>query len=478
MTSDKKEIGIMKKKEMKKWLLSIALVVLASLYPVIFIYAQNVSEVDFVEILSLALLYPVVGVVLWAVFCLITKSPMRSALSATLLVFFLSNYMLIQNVVQKVFVNLKYWHILPLGLFILGHIVYLIYRFEEKTFEDIVPVGALVMAVLLLINLVPAVPTIVQKIASNSNESPLSSDVEESNQPNIYWFVFDECASFPVIEKHYGYTDTTVQDYLIEKGFFISHSSRNESGNTNAVLTNCLNLDYVVNSGMPLSEIETYTANPAMYQLLNEKKYQIRGVGNTMWLGGVESVTEEGGASGGQTVEGTSVSELILQNTVIAPFMVFDGTAETKLILDSYAYLQNPENIEPNTATFTLCYLCTPHQPFLFDENGNSVAAANYNNWDDPKYYLGQYIFTMNNLCEMVDCILEKDSDSIIVVQSDHGPRFKAGMTFEEQTNVLNAVYYRGEDISQIDGKSSVNTFRLIFSKLFDMEMMEVPVHD
>ena len=468
----------MKKIEMKTWLLSIAMVVLASVYPVIFTYAQNVSEVDFVEVLSLAVLYPVVGIVLWAVFCLITKSPMRSAFSVFILVFFLSNYMLIQNVIQGVFVDLKYWHILPLCLLVLGHVVYLIFRFEEKNFADIVVVGTLVMAVLLLINVVPAVPTIVQKIASNSKDSTISSDVEESNQPNIYWFVFDECASFPVMEKHYGYTDTTVQDYLTEMGFFISHSSRNESGNTNAVLTNCLNLDYVVNSDMPLSEIETYTSNPAMYQLLSENQYQIRGVGNTMWLGGVESVTEDGGASGGQTVEGISVSEMILQNSVIAPFMVFDGTAETKLILDSYAYLQDSENIEPNTATFTLCYLCTPHQPFLFDENGDNVSVANYNNWDDPQYYLGQYIFTMKNMCEMVDCILENDSDSIIVIQSDHGPRFKAGMTFEEQTNVLNAVYYRGEDMSQIDGKSSVNTFRLIFSKLFDVDLKEVPVHD
>mgnify|MGYP003301611647 CR=1 FL=1 len=467
----------MKKIEAKPWLFSIALVVLASLFPVIFTYAQNVSEVDFIEVLSLALLYPAVGFFMWGGFSLITKSPMRSALSTVLLVFFLSNYMMVQNVVQMVFADLKYWHILPLALFIIGHIVYLIFRFEEKSFKDIMFVGVLVMSVLMLINLVPAVPTIVQKMASNSGESSNSSSAEESEQPNIYWFVFDECASFPVMEKHYGYTDTTFQDYLTEKGFFISHSSRNESGNTNSVLTNCLNLDYVVNSDMPLSEIETYTVDPAMYELLRENNYQIKGVGDTMWLGGIESVTQSGGAGGGQTVEGITVSEMILQNSVIAPFMVQDGTAAAKVILDSYAYLQDSNNIEPNTATFTLCYLCTPHQPFLFDENGDSVSASNYNNWDDPKYYLGQYIFAMKNLTQMVECILEKDSDSIIVVQSDHGPRFKDGMTFEERTNVLNAVYYRNEDMSQIDGKSSVNTFRLIFSKLFDVDLKEVPVH-
>jgi len=331
--------------------------------------------------------------------------------------------------------------------------------------------------VLLLINLVPAAPTILQKLASDNQESSVSGGTEETNQPNIYWLIFDECASFPVMEKHYGYTDTTFQDHLTERGFYISHSSRNESGNTNAVLTNCLNLDYVVNSNMPLSEINTYTFDPPMYRLLSEKQYRILGVGDTLWLGGLESVTGPDAAAGGQTMEGIGVTEMILNNTVIAPFMVFDGTEASRVVLDSFEYLQDPEHITPNSGTFTLSYLCTPHQPFLFDENGNNVAPANYNNWDDPRYYLGQYIFVMKNLCEVVDCILENDKDCIIVVQSDHGPRSKDGMTFEERTNVLNAVYYRNEDMSQIEGLSSVNTFRLIFSKLFDMDMKEVPVY-
>jgi len=467
----------MKKTEMKKGLLAPILVVLAALYPVIFTYAQNVSEVDFVEVRPLALVYPAIGLVLWAVLALATKAPFRSALSAVLLVFFLSNYMLFQKVVQMVFVNLKYWHILPIGLFLLGHIIYLIFRFKEESFKDVTAVGALVMVVLLLINLVPAAPTILQKLASDNQESSVSGGTEETNQPNIYWLIFDECASFPVMEKHYGYTDTTFQDHLTERGFYISHSSRNESGNTNAVLTNCLNLDYVVNSNMPLSEINTYTFDPPMYRLLSEKQYRILGVGDTLWLGGLESVTGPDAAAGGQTMEGIGVTEMILNNTVIAPFMVFDGTEASRVVLDSFEYLQDPEHITPNSGTFTLSYLCTPHQPFLLDENGNNVAPANYNNWDDPRYYLGQYIFVMKNLCEVVDCILENDKDCIIVVQSDHGPRSKDGMTFEERTNVLNAVYYRNEDMSQIEGLSSVNTFRLIFSKLFDMDMKEVPVY-
>lgn len=466
----------MKKNEMKTLLLSAALVVLTALYPVIFTYAQNVSEVDFIEILSLALLYPALGLVLWAVFSLITKSPMRSALSAFLLVIFLSNYMLIQNVVQMVFVDLKYWHILPIGLFVLGHIIYLIFRFKETSFEEIVSVGALVMAVLLLINLIPAAPTIIQKMASNSKESTISSTTGEGDQPNIYWFVFDECASFPVMENFYQYTDKTNYNTLISQGFYVSDTSRNDATDTHVVMTNCINLDYVTNFNMGLAEIETYRVDPLLYKILQENGYELRGIGDTDWLN-IESLTTDMKEQG-ETADGMSVVEMQLQNSVIAPFLSASHSEMETLILDTLGFYQNPDNIEPNRSQFNFMYVCSPHVPFLFDENGESVAAVNYNNWEDSKYYVGQYRFVMDQIVKITETIIENDPNSVIILQSDHGPRHSEGLTIEDKTSVLNCVYYMGEDISQIEGKSSVNTLRLILNRLLGCDLEEVSVDE
>ena len=462
------------KKEIKIWTLSALLVAFAALYPVIFTYAQNVAEVDFVEVLPLVLLYPAVGFAIWIVFSLATKSPLRSALSAVLMVFILSNYMLLQKVVQMVFVNLKYWHILPIVLFIAAHILYLLFRFEEKTFEEIVPVGALVMVVLLLVNLVPAVPTILQKMASDSESTSIATAVEETDQPNIYWFIFDECASFPVIENFYNYTDKDVYDSLISKGFYISNSSRNETTDTHRIMTNCINLDYVVDSSMNMAEIETYRKNPLLYNILHTHNYVMRGIGDTAWLR-IESITTDKQVKG-ETADGTGIVEMQLQNSVIAPFLVSSYTEQAELVLNTLGFFKQADNIDPNSSQFNFTYVSSPHVPFLFDENGKNVSALNYNNWDDPRYYVGQYRFVMNQIIDIVDVIIANDPMSVIILQSDHGPRSSEGLTFEDKTSILNCVYFMGEDISEIEGKSSVNTLRIVLNRLLGCQLEEVPI--
>lgn len=464
----------MSKKEIRKWLYSACLVLLAALYPVIFTYAQNVAEVDFVEVLPLVFWYPAVGLTLWAVLSLTTKSPSRSALSAVLLVFFLSNYMLIQKVVQMVFADLKYWHILPIGLFLLGHVIYLLYRFREEIFGEIVPVGALVMVALLLINLVPAAPTILQKMAADSKDASVSDAVEVADQPNIYWLVFDECASFSVAENFYQYSDKTNYNKLVSQGFYVSDTSRNEATDTHRVMTNCVNLDYVVDPSMDPVEIEMHRDDPLLYQVLRERGYTLRGIGDTQWMY-IDSLTTEI-KDAGETADGVGVVEMQLRNSVIAPFLSDSRRETAKLVLDTLDYYQNPDNITPNRSQFNFLYVCSPHVPFLFDEEGNDVAAANYNNWDDPKFYLGQYRFIMDQIVEITETIIEQDPQSVIIVQSDHGPRHSAGLTFEDKTSVLNCVYYMGEDISQIEGKSAVNTLRIVLNRLLGCDFEEVPV--
>lgn len=461
-------------KKTKNWLVSAVLVVLAALYPVIFTYAQNVAEVNFVEVLPLVLLYPVVGMAIWGVMALITKAPFRSALSAVLLVFFLANYMLFQKVVQMVFPDLKYWHILPIGLFILAHIIYIVFRFKEKTFADIIPVGALVMVVMLLINLIPAVPTIIQKVSTNVPEKEETVLEGESAQPNIYWFVFDECASFPVIENFYNFTDKTNYNSLLANDFYISNTSRNDSTDTHVVMTNNINLDYVVSFLMPLAEIEEYRNDPLLYKTLQEHGYSLRGIGDTDWLR-IKSLTTDKNKAG-ETADGIGVVEMQLQNSVAAPFLSDSRLETAQLVLDTVHYYQDPDNITPNSSQFNFLYACSPHIPFLFDENGNDVAATNYSNWDDPQYYLGQYRFIMDQIVKMVETIVENDPDSVIILQSDHGPRHTEGLTIQDKTSVLNCVYYKGEDISEIEGKSSVNTLRIVLNRLLGCDFEEVPV--
>ena len=122
--------------------------------------------------------------------------------------------------------------------------------------------------------------------------------------------------------------------------------------------------------------------------------------------------------------------------------------------------------------------MCTPHQPFLFDRNGGAVNPANYDNWEDEKYYLDQYIFVMDQMVQTVENIIENDPESIIIVQSDHGPRFNNEMPEEDKIAILNTVYFKGEEIPEIVGKSGVNTLRMVVNRQFGYHLEDLEVKE
>lgn len=459
----------------KQLLMALMLVIGISAYPVLFMYCNNVAEVDFKEVFPLLSLYCAIGIAIFVVCTFFIKELNKSALISFIFILVLCNYMLIQKGILLIFKDLKYWHILPICIVIIAHITFFIKKCNEDTLKDICGIVTIVVMVLLIINLAPAIPKAIEKSKLADKSTEEYNEIID-NQPNIYWMIFDECASFSTIDKYYHYEDKSTYNYLLESGFVISDNSRNECGNTHAVLTNCINLEYVVNSDMDYAQMEQYRENPLLFSLLKQNGYNIRGIGETEWLG-VSSVNYNN-ETGAQTVEGLGPKELILQNSVVAPFVQYNGTKSAKLVLDTLRYLQEEENIEPESSQFNFLYINSPHQPFLFDEDGNAVEAVNYNNWDDDKYYLGQYRFVMKEIEKIVDNILKYDANSIIILQSDHGPRFKEEIPYEDKINVLNAVYYQGKDIKEIVGKSGVNTLRTILNRLFRYELEDLEVKD
>ena len=83
----------------------------------------------------------------------------------------------------------------------------------------------------------------------------------------------------------------------------------------------------------------------------------------------------------------------------------------------------------------------------------------------------------MKKIQEVVTQIIKNDPNSIIIIASDHGPRFNKEVPDEKKKNVLQAVYYKGETVTEWEGLSSVNTLRSILAKQFDidLDLVEVP---
>jgi len=112
---------------------------------------------------------------------------------------------------------------------------------------------------------------------------------------------------------------------------------------------------------------------------------------------------------------------------------------------------------------FIYFHILSPHEPFVFDEDGGPVTYENMHNWVDKKYYIGQLRFISRKIDELADTILQDDPNAVVLIQSDHGARYFPFMSEEEQLACLNVLYLHGKH-EKIEGLSTINTLRRALS--------------
>jgi hypothetical protein len=137
---------------------------------------------------------------------------------------------------------------------------------------------------------------------------------------------------------------------------------------------------------------------------------------------------------------------------------------------------------------FIFAHIFAPHPPFVFGEQGEFVFPEREFSLSDGSQffsvgspeeyregYRNQLLFLNQNIQRIIEKILtSSETPPIIILQGDHGPglmmdHFEVDKTnLWERTGILNAYYFPGKDVSQLNSKiSPVNTFRLLFNLYF-----------
>lgn len=460
-----------KKRKVRSFLVALLTSVLTGWFPIVFLYAQNVAEVRFSDAAGLCGIFASGAILVLCILRLLVKDwEIAAVLTGTALIL-VENYSLFSSVLNLVFSDVRIWHYLIGGAYVVGVLAWFLAAPKRREVcKTICSVILLVFAGLIALNLLTAVPGIVVKL-QQPQKVEIAKNSEGEGKPNFYFFVMDECASFSTIQKEYGYTNTEYYDFLKNHNFMISDNSTNHYPQTAPVMANCMNLDYVANMETSGSEINAFFINPVMVRVFEENGYHVRGVGDTAWLG-VKSITA-GEKTYGTTLGGETFVQLFLNRTCFEPFLNKSLSEKGELVLNAFEAIQSSGTIIPNSGQMNIFYVESPHQPFVFDKNGMENPPTGYNDWDDPQYYLGQYVFIMKQLQKSVRNILENDPDCVLFLSSDHGPRFKPGIEEAEKTRIFHAVYYRGEAMEEVRDFSSVDTLRTICNRLLgtDYEM-------
>jgi len=143
---------------------------------------------------------------------------------------------------------------------------------------------------------------------------------------------------------------------------------------------------------------------------------------------------------------------------------------------------------------FVFVHMLLPHDPYIFDQNGEPVTDEDVAAKSEVDNYIDQLIFTNKRIKLLIDEILSKSaSPPIIIIQSDEGPfvapEFLSSdfMTtgdlsavspdgLKTHMKILNAYYLPGFDQALLyESISPVNSFRIIFNFYFgtDFELLE-----
>lgn len=475
-------------KRLQTGILPVLCVLIISVFPVLFMYFSNADEVAISETYEPMVVFALIGMACYLICLLFSRAATKAAVTASLFMLFFTNYIFIEKGMRLVFPFLRYWHIVPIVFVVWVHLAFCICKFVTTDVgKDITSILCLVFGGLLLFNLVLAVPAIIEK---NQNDKHLAQSVDDgeryfdqtaSDMPNVYLLLFDEYAGFEQLREYYQYENAALRGFLDDNRFTVSLDSHNESVQTATICTNLVNLDYIVSNETSASEKELLRKQGTLFELMRQHGYEVNIVESIDFFGmNVSLGTQTTNAA--VTINGEDLAYLCYQRTAIYPFVQLNTSSALKNLLAVTDYISEPTNI-PQHPTFVLSYVCFPHQPFVVDENGNAIPFAHSFNWKDTRYYLGQLKYATKLMLRMLENIVKEDPDAIILLQSDHGARawsdpdlFMQWFPYEVMATPLNAIYYRGEPLEEIKGTSTLNTLRIVLSRLFDEQYDPIDV--
>ena len=467
----------------------IILCCMAAMLPAALLYFPNMAEIPFPDMLPYFAVMAGLGLLAWAVMYLITRRKGLAALSAALWLLVLLNVGRLTPVLEKPAPLLAGFKVLaPASLILLVAATFGLSRLSEDFLRDAVKVASLALAAFILATAVPAVIQSLQPEEAEEVSAPEAridvTPAEGTDRPDIYWIIADEYAGLDELNKYYHYDNSPFYDSLRELGFTVSDHSYNWAVETFHILYDTLNLRYAsANTGKKLRESLVTDPDLPLWTLMRDLGYEVCEVESTNKFRLVNRLEKKVEYDPPRTSDGNAVANLLMQYSVfrryedeilgvIAPALV--KTSERQSVLNVFEWAENPDHLRADHPTCTVIYVKCPHEPFVFDRDGGKVPRELDGEKHDKSYYLNQLIYVSKRLHSMCSAILEADPDVIVLLQSDHGHRNVYNSTRLDETNVLNAVYFRGLSLEEIIDKNMLNTWLTVLREQFRLDLPPV----
>ena len=482
---------------------------LLALYPMLYLLSVNIDQVD-PAVAFRSLFIPFAGVTaLLLVFALLSKSWRKAALAASLwvvvvylLFFFL--YVPLYHAVEKMViggVNVGRHRVLLGGILLL---LALAAWFILRIRKDVSIPTSIINLVAVVLILLPVFQIVSYQIRSQTLAAPPAlvemdqsalSLPEGKTPPDVYYIILDMYTRQDVLQDFFEYDNTEFLKFLEEKGFEVAACSQSNYTITQYSLSSSLNYEYLQTLGYGVDDPEIVQAidQSRVRRSLEELGYKTvafeSGYSLTELRDADVYLSPFGNLWNGLLYGGVNSFEaMVLQNS--AGKLLYEAkpnlSRKYQTILDT-PYIQYRERIdftlqELETVAripgpkFVFAHILAPHDPFVFDRDGNFIyreTPFTLNN--DKEYtaetyvagYRDELMYLNTRVENVVAAILEQSSTPpIIILQGDHGaPRSKE---IDGYSAILNAYHLPDGGAEGLPPTiTPVNTFRWIFNEYF-----------
>tara|TARA_B100000035_G_scaffold237880_1_gene206186 strand:- start:537 stop:2114 length:1578 start_codon:yes stop_codon:yes gene_type:complete len=322
-----------------------------------------------------------------------------------------------------------------------------------------------------------------------------------NNKPDIYFILYDGLASFDTLDKYYDYKAEPLKNFLANNDFYIAEEASSSYGTTNLSLATIFEAEYLledgdsykVNNRHILKDFDIFQTE-VFHTLLNNG-YYIGSYSNYVTCD--DNEIEEVNCLYRKTPK-----QIIYQLLLQTPFQVIENNQEDLPFYNSLLDILNlqcavtcgdeslitlKENFDKklrieneNSPKFYFFHMKNTHGPFFVDENCQPL--VNTSSISDAIEKQDEYIDSILCLQKDLESFLNViNDDSIVILQSDHGPHFSYSRTYSDLTDdeiqnryrIFSSI--RSQEICKEFNEPNfgqINTFRLVFKCLSDEEIV------
>jgi hypothetical protein len=317
--------------------------------------------------------------------------------------------------------------------------------------------------------------------------------------PDIFYIVLDAYGRQDVLKELYEYDNSDLINFLKGSGFYVASKSRTNYSLTLPSLASSLNYEYLDRVRTEMGETSR-DKRPLVDMIKQSKIRRLLAAYGYKFLafssGCNDTEIEDADVYLKPSSSLSKIGEfeyLVLKNNLLGLlFRMQIAEIGSYLHRERILYTTNRLFSLPfeDSPAFIFAHIMAPHPPFVFSESKllspyylfADGSALHHMDKALVKTYARAYVDqvkVLNSLIKQcVTAIQKRRKDSIIIIQSDHGPRSGTDWgsltrtNLTECTSILNAIYLPKCNTSLLhEGITPVNTFRVVLKEVFSEEI-------